>query len=231
MATETAHQRLIVRETHERLSQYGAQSLSVVELVAIVLGTGATKEAFTVAENLLIQSGGLHGVARLGLRELEALDGMGAAKARQLRAALELGRRLVVSAPDQRPHIKTPADAAQLFMVEMGLLEQEEVHTLLLDVRNRVMGTTMVYRGSLNSTSMRAGEVFRDAVRNNCSSVIVAHNHPSGDPTPSAEDICVTKALVAAGKLLDVELLDHIIVSQGRYVSLKERGLGFDASS
>jgi len=231
MATETTDQRLVVRETHERLNQYGAQSLSVVELVAIVLGAGATKEAFTVAESLLIQSGGLQGIARLGLRELEALHGMGAAKARQLRAALELGKRLVVSVPGQRSCIKTPVDAAQLFMVEMGLLEQEEVHTLLLDARNRVMGTTMIYRGSLNSTSMRTGEIFRDAVRNNCSSVIVTHNHPLGDPTPSAEDVHVTRALVAAGKLLDVELLDHIIVSQGRYVSLKERGLGFDASS
>jgi DNA repair protein RadC len=124
--------------------------------------------------------------------------------------------------------IKTPADAAQLLLAEMGVLEQEEVRTLLLDTRNRVIGAPMIYRGSLNTCSMRMGEVFKDAIRWNAAALILAHNHPSGDPAPSAEDVRVTKMLVQAGKLLDIDMLDHLVISQSRYVSLKERGLGFD---
>jgi DNA repair protein RadC len=115
-----------------------------------------------------------------------------------------------------------------MLMLEMGLAEQEEVRTVLLDTRNRVLGTPMIYRGSLNATSMRVGEMFREAIRTNSASVIVAHTHPSGDPTPSAEDVQVTRALVQAGKLLDIDVLDHLVISHNRYVSLKERGLGFE---
>jgi DNA repair protein RadC len=149
-------------------------------------------------------------------------------KAIEIKAALELGRRLALSVPDARPVVRRPEEAAQLLMLGMGLLEQEEVHTLLLDTRNRVIGKPMVYRGSLNAVSMRIGEIFRDAVRSNCAAIIVAHNHPSGDPTPSAEDVAVTRALAQAGKLLSVELLDHIIIVHNGFVSLKERGLGFE---
>jgi DNA repair protein RadC len=113
-------------------------------------------------------------------------------------------------------------------MAEMGLLEQEEVRTLLLDARNRVINQVKVYRGSLTAASMRIGELFKEAIRNNAAAIIVAHNHPSGDATPSAEDVRVTKAIVDAGKLLDTETLDHIIVARNSYVSMKERGLGFD---
>jgi len=231
MIERTSHhsdQRLAAHATHERLSQLGPQALSVVELLAVVLGTGATKDAFTVAENLVCHCGGIVGIARMAIAELELPDGMGEAKARQLKAALELGRRMALTSPDQRPQIKTPADAAQMLMLDMGLSEQEEVRTLLLDTRNRILGTPTIYRGSLNSTSMRVCEVFREAIRTNSASIIVAHNHPSGDPTPSAEDVQVTKALVQAGKLLDIEVLDHIVISHNRYVSLKERGLGFE---
>lgn len=227
-ANHQRSQRLAVHATHERLSQLGPQALSVVELLAVVLGTGATKDAFTVAENLLSHGAGVVGIARMALAELELPEGMSEAKARQLKAALELGRRLALATADQRPLIKTPADAAQLLMLDMGLAEQEEVRTLLLDTRNRVLGAPLIYRGSLNSTVMRVGEMFREAIRTNSASVIVAHNHPSGDPSPSIEDIQVTRQLVAAGKLLEIEVLDHLIIGQNRYVSLKERGLGFE---
>lgn len=213
----------------ERLQDIGAGGLSQRELLAIVLRSGtAGTSALTLADAVLARFGGLNGVARASLVELQAVHGVGPVKAVEVKAALEIGRRMALSAQDARPQVKTPADAAQLLMLHMGLLEQEEVRTLLLDTRNRVLGTPMIYRGSLNAAGMRVGEVFREAIRANCASIIVAHNHPSGDPTPSAEDVQVTRALSQAGKLLDIDVLDHIVISQNRYVSLKERGLGFE---
>jgi len=148
----------------------------------------------------------------------------------QIKAALELGRRLLVSSPDDRPQVLSPGDAANLLMLEMGLLEQEHLRIVLLDTRNRVLSISTVYIGSLNTSMVRVGELFREAIRHNAAAVIVAHNHPSGDPTPSPEDVAVTKQIVQAGKLLDISVLDHIVVGRGRFVSLKERGLGFDGA-
>jgi DNA repair protein RadC len=204
--------------------------MSQRELLAILLRHGPTGVGvLSLADELLRRFNGLSGLARADLTDLQCVYGVGPVKAIEIKAALELGKRLVLSAPDQqRTQIKTPADAAQLFMLDMGVLEQEEVRTMLLDTRNRVLSMVMVYRGSLNATNMRIGEVFKEAIRTNCAAMIVSHNHPSGDPAPSAEDVRVTKSLVQAGKLLDIDVLDHIVVAQNRYVSLKERGLGFD---
>ena len=213
----------------ERFVQIGASGMSQRELLAIILRSGAPgMGVLTLADNLLRRFGGLDGLARAGVQDLQRERGMGPVKALEIKAALELGKRMLFSTPEQRPQVRTPADAAQLLMLKMAFLEQEEVHTLQLDARNRVVSSSMVYRGSVNAASMRIGEVFREAIRANCMSVIVAHNHPSGDPAPSAEDVRVTKAIVQAGKLLDVEVLDHIIVAQHSHVSLKERGLGFE---
>ncbi len=156
------------------------------------------------------------------------MRGIGPVKAIEIKAAFELGKRAALAAPEQRPQIKTPADAAQLLMLDMTALEQEEVRTMLLDTRNRVLSTAMIYRGSLNSASMRVAELFKTAIRNNAASIIVAHNHPSGDPAPSQDDIHVTKELIKAGKLLEIDVLDHIIIGHNRFVSLKERRLGFE---
>ncbi len=204
--------------------------MSQRELLAILLRIGTRgHSALALADDLLRRFNGLSGLARADLVDLQVVPGIGPVKAVELKAALELGKRMILSAPDQqRPQIKSPADAAQLLMLEMGVLEQEEVRTLLLDTRNRVLSMPMIYRGSLNSTSMRMAEVFKDAIRANSAGLIVAHNHPSGDPSPSAEDVQVTRTLVQAGKLLDIDVLDHIVISQSRYVSLKERGLGFE---
>ncbi len=213
----------------ERFREIGATGMSQRELLAIILRSGAEGvSALRLAEDVLSRFGGLNGVARASLEELQQVHGIGPVKAIEIKAALELGKRMALSAQDARPQVRTPADAAQLLMLSMSLLEQEEVRTMLLDTRNRVMGTPMIYRGSLNAASMRVGEVFREAIRSNCASIIVAHNHPSGDPSPSAEDVAVTRALVQAGKLLNIEVLDHIIVAHNCYVSLKERGLGFE---
>lgn len=212
----------------ERLMQFGPQALSNAELLAILLRVGGKGEsAVRMAERILKQLDGPAGLLRRPLTDLTSLHGIGLAKAAQIKAAVELGYRVARAELGDRPQITSPADAANLLLIRMGGLEQEEVHLLLLDTKNRVLDTLVAYRGSLNASAIRVAELFRAAVRQNAASILVAHNHPSGDPTPSPEDIAVTRNLVQAGCLLDIPLLDHLIIGQGRWVSLKERGLGF----
>jgi DNA repair protein RadC len=210
-----------------RILRDGPAVCSTLELLQVVIGGADAERA---ARSLLDRCQDLRGIARHSVNELAGMThGLGQGKAAQLKAGLELGRRLFAVTDSPRPQIKTPADAAQLLIPLLSLLDQEEVHTMQLDTRNRVMSITLLYRGSLNSASMRVGEVFKEAIRVNAAALVIAHNHPSGDPSPSAEDIHVTKTLVSAGKLLDIEFLDHIVVGGPRYVSMKERGLGFES--
>lgn len=212
----------------ERLAKLGPQALSTAELLAILLRVGVMGEnAVQVGQRLLQSMGGLAGLQRASYEEVCNQHGVGPAKAAQIKAAIELGRRLMVEAPQERPAIHSPADAAALVQYEMSALEQEELRVILLDTRNRVMDIANVYRGSLNSSQVRVGELFKTPIRRNAAALIVVHNHPSGDPAPSPDDIAITRAIVQAGKLLDVEVLDHVVIGRGRYVSLKERGLGF----
>jgi DNA repair protein RadC len=213
----------------ERLAALGAEALSNAELIAILLRSGIVgQNALELGQRLLTDAGGLAGLHRMSYLELRRRRGIGQAKAAQLKAAIELGRRMAASTPEDRPLVQSPEQAAALLQFEMGALEREQLRVLLLDTRNRLMRIVEVYRGSLNTSLIRVGEVFRDAVRANAAALIVAHNHPSGDPSPSAEDVAVTKAIVEAGKLLDIEVLDHLVIGQSRYVSMKARGLGFD---
>lgn len=212
----------------ERLLHYGAGALSTSELLAIILRVGTSGEnVVRVAEKLLARHDGLPGMAQATIQELCQDKGVGEAKAIQIKAALELGRRLLVAAPHERPQIRQPADAANLLMAEMSLLSQEHLRTVLLDTRNRVISMPTLYVGSLNAASVRVGEVFREAIRANSAAMILIHNHPSGDPTPSPEDVQVTRQIVEAGSLLNIDVLDHLIIGRQRFVSLKERGLGF----
>ncbi len=212
----------------ERLAHAGEGALSTTELLAIILRTGMGGESvLDMARRLISRYGGLPGLARASFAELQSEKGLGEAKTAQIKAALELGRRMLLVAPEDRFIVRSPADVAQLLMAEMAHLEQEHFRVLYLDTRNRLLGSKTVYVGSLNASHIRVGEVFRGAVRRNCAAVIVVHNHPSGDPTPSPEDVEVTRQLVAAGKLLDIEVLDHLIIGQQRFVSMRERGLGF----
>lgn len=214
----------------ERLRRVGETAMSSAELLAIVLGSGSSGESVVrLSERLLAEFQGLPGLARATIPELMAIKGIGEAKAVQIKSALEIGRRLVASAPLERPCVKSPDDAANLLMAEMMFLEQEHLRIILLDTRNRVLATPTLYIGSLNSSVVRIAELFRAAIRQNAAAMIVAHNHPSGDPAPSPEDINVTRQMVRAGKLLDIDVLDHIVIGHQRYVSLKQRGLGFDA--
>ena len=212
----------------ERLREHGPQYLSNAELLAIILRTGSSAEnVVSLASRLLSTHSGLGGLARAGFNELCQVHGLGEAKAAQVMAALELGKRLASLPMEERPAIRSPQDVANLLTPGMALLDQESLRVLLLNTRNQVLSIPEVYRGNVNSAVIRASEVLRDAVRENCPALIIVHNHPSGDPTPSDEDVRVTKQLVEAGKLLDIEVLDHIVIAQGGFVSLKERGLGF----
>ena len=212
----------------ERLERQGPQSLSNPELLAILLGTGVPGlNAVELAQELLDEFGGLPGLHKADHEELVGTRGIGPAKAAQLQAAVELGRRIAVAVPEERPAVQSPEQAAELVMYEMGALSQEHLRVLLLDTRNQLIRITEVYQGSLNTSLIRIGEIFKDAVRSNAASIIVVHNHPSGDPTPSPEDIAVTRAMVEAGQLLDIEVLDHLVIGTGRFVSLKSKGLGF----
>jgi DNA repair protein RadC len=212
----------------ERLAALGATALSKAELIAILLRVGLPGEnAVQVGERLLQDFGGLSGLHRAPLEELTRQRGIGAAKAAQLKAAIELGRRLASETPDELPIINSPEDAAALVRYEMSALEEEHLRVLLLDTRNHVLNIASVYRGSVNTSQVRVGEIFKVAIRRNATAVIIVHNHPSGDPTPSPDDVVVTRACIEAGKLLDIEVLDHLVIGQNRYVSMKERGLGF----
>jgi DNA repair protein RadC len=212
----------------ERLEHYGAGALSTAELLAIILRVGTRDEnVIRLAQRLLTTYEGLVGLAQAPFSDLVAIKGLGQAKATQLKAAFELGRRLLVAAPHERPIVKSPADAANLLMLEMGVLEQEHLRAVILDTKNHVLKIHTIYIGSLNTAVVRVAELFREAVRLNAAAIIVAHNHPSGDPTPSAEDVHVTRQVVEAGKLLNIDVLDHLVICHSRWVSLKERGLGF----
>ena len=194
-----------------------------------MLRTGASRESvLALASRLLSRHGGLVGLARAGFGELCQERGLGEAKAAQLKAAFELGRRLASAQPEERATVRSPQDVANILLPEMGLLEQEELRVVLLNTRNQVLGVHTVYRGSVNTSLVRVGELFREAVRQNCPALVLVHNHPSGDPAPSADDEAMTKQAVEAGRLLDIEVLDHLVIGQQRFVSLKERGLGFE---
>jgi DNA repair protein RadC len=213
-----------------RLRDAGPAALSDTELLAVLIRVGVSgTDVVQLAQELLARYGGWSGLLRADHRELCQQRGIGEAKAAALKAALEIGRRLLIAGIDERPQIKSPADVANLLMLEMGHLEQEQLRVVLLDTKNRVQQLATIYVGSVNSAQVRIGEVFRDAVRRNSAALIVAHNHPSNDPTPSPEDVLVTRQIVEAGKLLDIDVLDHLILCRNRYVSLRERGLGFSS--
>lgn len=223
------HELPVDSRPRERLLNHGERTLSTTELLAITLRTGNGREnALDMAQRLLIDYDGLPGIARATIAELTMAKGIGNVKAIEMKAALELGRRLATTTPEERPQITSPADAANLLMSEMSLLEQEHLRLILLDTRNHVLRMPTLYIGSLNSTTIRISEIFRAAIKENAAALIVAHNHPSGDPSPSPEDVHITRSIVQAGELLNIDLLDHIVIGHNRFVSLKERRLGFE---
>jgi len=214
----------------ERPERLGANALTSAELLAILLRTGSAREDVLHLASRLLQEhgGGLRGLAAADLPTLASIHGLGGAKATTIAAAFELGRRLALEGDEGRPTVSSPQDIAHLLQAEMELLQQEELRLLVLDTKHHVLATPTLYRGSVNSAPARISELFREAVRRNASAIAVAHNHPSGDPAPSSDDIALTEALVEAGTLLDIDVLDHVVFGHGRYVSMREQHLGFD---
>ncbi len=214
----------------ERLAEVGARALNSAELLAILLRVGVVGEnAVQMGHRLLNTFGGLAGLQKASFAEISTLHGVGPAKAAQIMAALELGRRLASDLQvETRTPISSPKDAADLVQYEMSSLIHEELWVLLLDTRNRVNRIERLYKGSLNSSTVRIAELFRPAIQQNAASIIMIHNHPSGDPSPSPEDIQLTRSAVLVGRQMDIPVLDHLVIGGSRFVSLKERRLGFD---
>ena len=208
----------------ERLATQGAPALSATELLTVLWGAGSGG----AATGALARHGSLADLCRADVLELTEVPGVGAARAAQLLAALEIGRRSAVRGDSARWAVRAPRDVADRLMAEMAALEREELRVLLLNTKNAVLRETTVYMGNVSAAIVRVAELFRDAVRIHAAGVILVHNHPSGDPEPSPDDLHLTAEAIAAGRLLDVPVLDHVILARDGYVSLRDRGIAFD---
>jgi DNA repair protein RadC len=210
----------------EKLDRLGAAALGDNELVAILIGHGRRgASALDLANALLERAGGLHGLTRLRRDELRAVAGLGAAKGARLLAGVELGRRTLLRAAGARPQILTPRDAAVYLMPQFGSHGVEQSGVLLLDTKHRVLRTRLLSVGSLDTSVVHPREVFREAVTGGAAAIVLFHNHPSGDPTPSPDDLALTRRIIAAGELMGIDVIDHIVLADMRYSSLKESGL------
>ncbi len=215
----------------ERLRNLGAQALSNAELVAILLRTGSKGESvLNMSNRLLATLGGLRGLGRIQYEELCEVHGVSDAKACQVLAALEFGRRLHAASPEDRPTIATADDVFNVVGSDMGYLDREELRVLLLSTKNHVLGMETVYKGNVSSSLVRVAEVLSPAIRRNCPSLIMVHNHPSGDPSPSPDDVLVTRKVARAAEMVDLQLLDHVVIGGSSSVSMKNKGLGFGSS-
>ena len=209
----------------EKLLRHGAAALGDNELLALVLGSGSKRTgALAVANALLDGRGGVHGLVRSTIDDLSRIDGIGTVKAAQILAAVELGRRTLTRSPDPRRPLRTPAEAAAYLLPAFGARPAEHFGVVLLDARHRVLRTTLVAVGSVNAAAVSPRDVFREAAVGGATTVIVFHNHPSGDPSPSHDDMELTRRLVAAGLLMGIEVVDHVILGDVGYCSLREMG-------
>jgi DNA repair protein RadC len=210
----------------ERLEKGGPESLTTPELLAILFRTGTPKRnAVQVAEDLCRDLGGLAGIATASLDQLASIEGIGRVKAIEVKAAVELAKRLAATQEEAKPVIRSPADAAHLMMAELRYETREHLCALILDARNQVRHTRKISTGTLTESLVHPREVFREAIQFSAAAIILVHNHPSGDPDPSPEDIATTKRLTTAGKVVGIEVLDHIVIGDGRWTSLKQRNL------
>lgn len=222
----------VAERPRERLQSLGPGALTAAELIGLVWGSGVRGASAThVAEDCLVRLEGLDGLGRASATELESVPGVGPVRAAQVAAAFELGRRLLADWPAGRWSVRAPRDLADRLLLQMGRLEREELRVVLLNTRNVVLGVHTVYVGNVSAALVRVGELFRDAIRRHAAGLILVHNHPSGDPTPSPDDLHLTAETVAAGRLLDVAVLDHLIIGHDAYVSLRDRGISFDRTT
>ncbi len=209
----------------EKILRYGAGSLSNAELLALILRVGTRKDtALGLAQNLLGKIGSLRGLLDYAMEELMAIEGIGLAKAAQLQAVAEICRRIPL-VDQNMVTVRSPKDAAHAVMPRLRYLKQEVFCLILLNTKNKIISIEHVTTGGLNSSIVHPREVFNRAIRRSSAGIILAHNHPSGDPRPSREDIRVTRRLVEVGQLVGIQVLDHIIIGDGNYSSLKEEGV------
>jgi DNA repair protein RadC len=210
----------------EKLTKYGAEVLSNAELLAILLRTGTKNEnAIDIAYKLLKQQDGIGFLLDSKAEELSSIHGIGPAKAAQLKAAVELGKRLSSQTYKKEIFIRCSKDAANIVMEDMRYLKKEHMKAILLNIKCGLISIEEISIGSINSSIVHPREVFAPAIKKSCASLILVHNHPSGDPTPSQEDLNITRRLVEGGKILGIEVVDHIIIGDGKHVSLKDRGM------
>ena len=224
----TIHDLPVSERPRERLQKFGAEALSTQEILALILGRGIAGESVTVtAQRLLSQFDNIKGIGGASLEELTQVKGIGLAKASQIKAALELANRLETSAePDKNlPVVKTPDEVVNLIKGRLKDKKKEHFLAILLDTRSQLIKVAPISVGSLDSSIVHPREVFKEALSASAASVIFVHNHPSGDPAPSADDIKLTKRLVQAGEIMGIEVLDHVIIGNKRFLSLKREGL------
>lgn len=209
----------------EKLERLGASALGDNELLALVLGSGSRdRDVLDVANVLLEQRGGLNGLTRSTAADLRAISGVGAARAAQVLAAVELGRRTLVRTHADRPRLNTPRQLASYLLPQHGSRPVEQFGIVLLDTKHRLLQIRLVSSGSLDSTVAHPREVFRDAIAGRAAAIVLFHNHPSGDPQPSADDVALTARLVEAGQVIGIDVLDHLILADQRYYSFAEAG-------
>ncbi|WP_017185565.1 RadC family protein [Alkalibacillus haloalkaliphilus] len=209
----------------ERLIEVGPQALSNQELIAILIGSGSKgQSALSLATRLLKHFEGLLLLRDASINELTSINGIGVAKAVQLMAALEIGKRIHTYKTSDQYVIKSPEDGANFLMEDLRGLKQEHFVALYLNTKNQIIHRRTIFIGSLNSSIVHPREVFKEAIKHSAASVICAHNHPSGDPSPSNEDVHVTRRLYESGKVVGIELLDHLVIGDHKYISMKEKG-------
>lgn len=210
----------------ERMLQHGPEALSEVELIALLLRSGtAAVSALELATLLLAKFEGIRGLMRAGVHELQTIKGIGPAKAAEIKAALELGRRVALAPASEPRVIRSPEDVTGLVMEDYRHLDREHFGVLLLNTKHHVIGNERISIGTLNSSNVHPREVFKSAIRRSAAAMILVHNHPSGDPTPSRQDIELTGRLVEAGALIGIEILDHLIIGDNKYISFRAEGL------
>ncbi len=216
----------IEERPRERLVRHGAAVLSNAELLAILLRVGNKEEnAISLAHRILKQEQGLRFLVDSKVEQMASIKGIGQAKAAQIKAAIELGKRLTTFELGVDKPVKSPQDVANLLMEDMRYLKKEHMKLVLLNVKCNLISVEEISIGSLNASIVHPREVFNPAIKKSSASIIMVHNHPSGDPTPSSEDIAITARISEAGKLIGIELVDHIIIGDGKYTSMKEKGL------
>ncbi len=212
----------------ERLIAYGPGILSNAELLAVLLGSGSKeKSAMQLAQEILSQhrESGVLALATMSVEELMEYKGIGSAKATLLAAAVELGKRLGLNPTAQKPVVRCPADAADYAMPRLRFQQREHFAIILLNIKHHILSMPIISIGSLTASVVHPREVFKAAVQNSAAAMILVHNHPSGDPSPSREDLNITRQLMEAGKLMDIPVLDHIVLGDNKYISLKEEGM------